>query len=238
MQSQRVEGVFDALRGTVVHLIACRIARPCAGLQTRSAGCVLSPILAMMPKVSTDTEVLFSAWSHGDLEARDALLERVYPQLKQLASRHLALETPGHTLNTTALVHEACITVLGDRLRQWQGRAQFFAFMSTVMRHILVDYARGVQAAKRQGDRVRVSLHDGLQEEQQDPTAILDLENALLQLTQHAPRLAQVAECRIFGGLTDAEVAEALATSERTAARDWQRARTWLRIALRESHDA
>jgi RNA polymerase sigma-70 factor, ECF subfamily len=192
----------------------------------------------MMSKAIADTESLFAAWNNGDFEARDALLERVYPELKLLASRYLAREAAGHTLNTTALVHEACFTVLGDRMRQWQGRAQFFAFMATVMRHILVNHARGGQAAKRQGGRLRVPLHDELKGENDDPTAILDLESALLKLTEHAPRLAQVAECRIFGGLSDAEVAEALAMSERTAARDWQRARAWLRVALREAYDA
>lgn len=184
----------------------------------------------------TTIEPLLRAWTAGDLAARDALLHQVYPDLKRIASRHLAHDATGHTLNTTALVHEAYVDLIGRDAPAWQGRAQFFAFMSTVMRHVLIDHARRRTADKRGGGAVRVALSDDLVggESATDLAAMLDLDAAFDHLAAHAPRLAQVAECRLFGGMTDAEIGEALATSERTAARDWQRARAWLRVALTE----
>ncbi|HET9066918.1 MAG TPA: sigma-70 family RNA polymerase sigma factor [Gemmatimonadales bacterium] len=184
----------------------------------------------------TTIEPLLRAWTAGDLAARDALLHQVYPDLKRIASRHLAHDATGHTLNTTALVHEAYVDLIGRDAPAWQGRAQFFAFMSTVMRHVLIDHARRRTADKRGGGAVRVALSDDLVggESATDLAAMLDLDAAFDRLAVHAPRLAQVAECRLFGGMTDAEIGEALETSERTAARDWQRARAWLRVALTE----
>lgn len=189
-----------------------------------------------MPIILSEIEPLLAAWSQGDHEARDALLAQVYPDLKRIASRHLSREVTGHTLDTTALVHEAFLDVLDDTAPEWQGRAQFFAFMSTVMRHVLVDHARARAAGKREGDRIRVALREDLLGEDPDPAELLDLEAALERLALHAPRLASVAESRIFGGMNDAEIGAAFGTSERTAARDWQRARAWLRVALDERH--
>jgi RNA polymerase sigma factor (TIGR02999 family) len=179
-------------------------------------------------------EPLLDAWSAGDEGARDTLLELVYPHLKRMASGKLQGEVAGHTLDTTALVHEACLDLLASDRPDWRGRAQFFAFMSTVMRRVLVDHARRKGAAKRGGGWGRVELADHLVGSDPDSAAILDLERALERLASHAPRMAQVAECRIFGGLNDAQVAEALGLSERTAAREWQRGRAWLRVALDE----
>jgi RNA polymerase sigma factor (TIGR02999 family) len=182
-----------------------------------------------------DIEPLLAAWSGGDEGARDQLMDVVYPHLKRMASRQLNSEAVGHTLNTTALVHEACIDLLRGDLPSWHGRAQFFAFMSTVMRRVLVDHARRRGAAKRGGDMIRVMLSEELMGRESGAEVILDLEAALERLAAQSPRMARVAVCRIFGGLSDAEVAEALGTSERTAAREWQRGRAWLRMALEES---
>jgi RNA polymerase sigma factor (TIGR02999 family) len=186
-------------------------------------------------KPSTETiEPLLDAWTAGDERARDQLLEVVYPHLKRMASGKLQGEAAGHTLDTTALVHEACVDLLASDRPDWRERAQFFAFMSTVMRRVLVDHARRKGAAKRGGGWGRVALGDHLVGSDPDISAILDLERALDRLGSHAPRMAQVAECRIFGGMNDAQVAQALGLSERTAAREWQRGRAWLRVALEE----
>jgi RNA polymerase sigma factor (TIGR02999 family) len=180
-------------------------------------------------------ERLLEAWSRGDADARDQLLELVYPHLKRMASGKLHGEVQGHTLQTTALVHEACLDLLEADHPSWEGRAQFFAFMSTVMRRVLVDHARRRGAAKRGGGWGRVLLSDDLVGQEAGIGEILDLERALERLAEHAPRMAQVAECRIFGGMNDLEVAQALGLSERTAAREWQRGRAWLRVALDEA---
>lgn len=179
-------------------------------------------------------ERLLQAWSSGDDRARDELLAMVYPHLKRMASRKLGGEAVGHTLDTTALVHEACVDLLEVDAPKWQGRASFFAFMSTVMRRVLVDHARRRGAAKRGGDWARVVLSDDLVGDEPGHDALLDLERVLNRLAEHAPRMARVVECRVFGGMTDAEVGEALGVSERTAAREWQRGRAWLRIALED----
>jgi RNA polymerase sigma factor (TIGR02999 family) len=186
-------------------------------------------------KPSTERiELLLDAWSAGDDGARDTLVELVYPHLKRMASGKLRGETVGHTLDTTALVHEACLDLLSSDRPEWRGRAQFFAFLSTVMRRVLVDHARRRGATKRGGDWGRVELGDHLVGSDPDFGTILDLERALARLAANAPRMAQVAECRIFGGMNDAQVAEALEVSERTAAREWQKGRAWLRVALEE----
>jgi RNA polymerase sigma factor (TIGR02999 family) len=186
-------------------------------------------------KLSTEhIEPLLEAWTTGDENARDTLLELVYPHLKRMASGKLRGEAVGHTLDTTALVHEACLDLLAGARPSWRGRAQFFAFMSTVMRRVLVDHARRKAAAKRGGGWGRVELADHLVGNGPVSTAILDLERALDRLASHSPRMARVAECRIFGGMNDGEVADALGVSERTAAREWQRGRAWLKVALEE----
>ena len=187
-----------------------------------------------LPLALPELESLLHEWSAGDIAARDQLFPMVYPELKRMASRHLGHEATGHTLDTTALVHEACLGLLGTDVPDWRGRAQFFAFMSMVMRHVLVDNARRRRAEKREGERVRVELHADLAGRMADPTALLDLEAALTRLGTHASRMAKVAECRLFGGMNDAEIAKALDVSERTAAREWQRGKAWLQLALEE----
>lgn len=187
-----------------------------------------------MPLSLAIVEPLLRRWSAGDTTARDQLLSLVYPDLKRLASRHLAGEAPGHTLETTALVHEAYADLLGRDAPAWQHRPQFFAFMSTVMRHVLVDHARRRNTSKRGGDLVRVVLREDLVGETVDLHEILDIELAFTRLAAHSERLAQVAECRLFGCMNDAEIAAALDSSERTIAREWQRARAWLRVAMNE----
>lgn len=187
-----------------------------------------------LPLALPELESLLQEWSAGDIAARDRLFPMVYPELKRMASRHLGRESVGHTLDTTALVHEACLGLLGADVPDWRGRAQFFAFMSMVMRHLLVDHARRRRAEKREGERVRVELRPDMAGRTSDPAALLDLETALTRLGGQSPRMAKVAECRLFGGMNDAEIAKALDVSERTVAREWQRGKAWLQLALEE----
>jgi RNA polymerase sigma factor (TIGR02999 family) len=174
---------------------------------------------------------LAERWSAGDEDAFDSLIELVYDDLRRIAHRHLRLERPDHTINTTALVHEAWMR-LGHQEGVWRSRAQFFAFTSSAMRHILIDYARRRRTAKRGGARVRVAVLDHMAVVDGQAADLLGLEQALTRLGEHSQRMVKVVECRFFGGLSAEETAEALDCSSRTVERDWTKARAWLRTAL------
>lgn len=185
-----------------------------------------------------DLAGLVDAWSAGDTEALDRLIDLVYNDLRAIAHRQLSGERDDHTLNTTALVHEAYLQLAGHTAPRWQGRARFFALLSRVMRHVLVDYARTRGAAKRGGGRVRVPLRDDSAVSDQELVELLAMDEALTRLAEKDERLARVVECRFFGGLTDAEIGEALDISERTVNRDWRRARAYLfRLLAAEPSD-
>ena len=175
-----------------------------------------------------DIPRLVQEWSEGSQQAFDRLVMLLYDDLRELAHAHLRRERTGHTLDTTALVHEAYVQLAGSTGPSWRGRPRFFAFLSRVMRHVLVDYARRRGAAKRGGNAVRVSLEDD--DVAREPAAVdmLALDEALGRLAEKDPQLANVVECRFFGGLTDAETAIALGVSERTVERHWQRSRAYL----------
>lgn len=186
-----------------------------------------------MTTPAEDLTQLLADWSGGDESAADRLMSLLYDPLREIAHRHLAKEAPGHTINTTALVHEAYIN-LADRTRlDWQDRAHFLAASSRVMRHVLIDYARSRGRAKRGGDRVRVPLRESsaaVDPESVDPESVdvLDLDRALDRLAEHDQQMARVVECRYFGGMTDEETGEALTVSARTVRRTWTRARAYL----------
>lgn len=186
-----------------------------------------------MTTPAEDLTQLLADWSGGDESAADRLMSLLYDPLREIAHRHLAKEAPGHTINTTALVHEAYIN-LADRTRlDWQDRAHFLAASSRVMRHVLIDYARSRGRAKRGGDRVRVPLRESsaaVDPENVDPESVdvLDLDRALDRLAEHDEQMARVVECRYFGGMTDEETGEALTVSARTVRRTWTRARAYL----------
>lgn len=171
---------------------------------------------------------LVEQWSEGDEVARDRLIELVYGDLRQIAHRHLKLDRADHTINTTALVHEAYLRLAHHQHGVWRSRAQFFAFASKAMRHILIDYARGQQAAKRGGTRIQVPLRDDLAAVDAEAADLLALDEALTLLADRSERMAKIVECRFFGGLSVAETAEALDMSERTIRREWARARAYL----------
>lgn len=165
----------------------------------------------------------------------DELLPSVYEELRELAHRRLRDEQLGHTLGTTALVHEAYLRLKPLDGGAWRDRAQFFALASKVMRHVLVDYARRRKAEKRGGALAPVTLDPDRHAIEPRLPEFLAVNEALDQLATLDDRLVRVVECRFFGGLSAAETAEALGTSQRTVERDWTRARAYLHEMLRES---
>lgn len=171
---------------------------------------------------------LVRRWSGGDEGAFNLLFDLVYDDLRRIARHHLSLGKRGGTLNTTALVHEAYLKLAGKGNGEWPGRSQFFAFCSKAMRRILIDYARQNSAAKRGGDRIRVTLTPDMAVSDTEITEILALDRALTALEAHDARMARIAECRFFGGLSVHETAEAISTSTRTVEREWARARVYL----------
>jgi len=160
--------------------------------------------------------------------AAESLFPLLYDELRRIAHRQLGLERPGHTLCTTALVHEAYMKLADQTRAQYASRAHFLAVAAQAMRRILVEYARKVGAAKRGGKWARLDLDqvDIPVEERAD--ALIALDGALERLTTLNPRLAQVVECRFFGGMTEEETAEALGVTDRTVRRDWIKAKGWL----------
>jgi len=157
------------------------------------------------------------------------VLPLVYDELRQLARRYMRRERPGHSLQATALVHEAYLRLLKDKRRPWRNRAHFFAIAASSMRQILVERARARGAAKRGGSRVRVSLGDVGAGEKDSPLDVLALDDALGRLAAFDPQLARIVELRFFAGLSLEEVAEALSSSVATVKRNWSVARAWLR---------
>lgn len=166
--------------------------------------------------------------SQGDREALDALVPLVYGELRRLAHQHLRREDYGHTLNTTALVHEAYLRLVDVNRVQWRDRAHFCAMASRMMRRILINYAKMRKRDKRGGQRAQVPLEDKHLVQSQDLDDLLALDQALTRLEESSERLCRVVECRFFGGLTLDETAEALGVSVGTVKHDWRLARVWL----------
>ena len=179
-----------------------------------------------------DITGLLRAWRAGDGRAFDALVPLVYDELRRVAHGQLGRERQGHTLGTTAVVHEAYFKLAGQKRVEWADRSHFFAVATQAMRRILVDYARRYRAEKRGGALERVSLSDAmLVEERAD--YLIALDEALCELAAVDERLGRVVECRFFGGLTEEETAQVLGVTARTVRRDWTRAKGWLNQALR-----
>jgi RNA polymerase sigma factor (TIGR02999 family) len=180
---------------------------------------------------------LLSAMAGGDPQAGSQLLPLVYDELRKLAAQRLAGETPGLTLQATALVHEAYLRLVGEgQGQQWGGRGHFFAAAAEAMRRILVDHARARGADKRGGRWNRVELADW-HNAAQPPEQVLALNEAVDRLSALAPQKAQLVTLRYFGGLSMEEAADALGVSLRTAERWWLFARSWLYAALLEDNE-
>jgi RNA polymerase sigma factor (TIGR02999 family) len=171
---------------------------------------------------------LLRAWGKGDLRARDDVLPLVYRELRRRAAGYLRRERPDHTLQPTALVHEAYLRLVGQDRVAWRNRAQFFGVAAQMMRRILVDHARAHKAAKRPGAALKVILDDRAGATNPRAWDLLALDEALNTLQSFDPRLSQIVELRYFGGLSEEAVADVLAISRSTVTREWQTARTWL----------
>jgi RNA polymerase sigma factor (TIGR02999 family) len=176
---------------------------------------------------------LLNAWSGGDEAALQQLSDHVYAELRLMARRHMRNERPGNTLQTTALVHEVYLRLVGVTRVESQQRAQFFAMAARMMRRILVDAARARTSHKRGAREVRADFNEGAVVSPQPDRAMLALDDALAAFAQIAPRQAKVVELRYFGGLKEEEIVEVLKVSPRTVRRDWEFARVWL---ARELH--
>ena len=171
---------------------------------------------------------LLQAWGRGDVQARDDLVPLVYRELKRKAAVYLRRERLDHTLQPTALVHEAFVRLIGQERVAWQNRAHFFGIAAQMMRRILVDHARRHQAAKRPGVTLKVALDDRIGAEHPRDCELLLLDQALEELTLIDPRQAQIVELRYFGGLSEQDAAAVLSLSRATVTREWQTARAWL----------
>jgi len=179
---------------------------------------------------SSDSEItgLLKAWSSGDEAALARLAERVYPELRTMARRHMKNERQAATLQTTALVNEVYLRLVDVTKVEWQQRAQFFAMAAQMMRHILVDAARARGADKRGGSAVSVNFDETVTLASAPNRSIIALDEALTAFARVAPRQAEVVELRYFGGLTEEEITAALKISPRTVRRDWNFAKAWL----------
>jgi RNA polymerase sigma factor (TIGR02999 family) len=171
---------------------------------------------------------LLQGWRGGDGKALDALLPLVYKELRRLAHFQLRNERADHTLQSSALVHEAYLRLVGANPPRWESRTHFFAIASQLMRQILVDYARQHRAAKRGGSACKVSLQDAMVMPRQTDIDVIALDDALQTLAKIDERQSRVVELRFFAGLSVEEISEALEVGSATVQRDWTAARAWL----------
>jgi RNA polymerase sigma factor (TIGR02999 family) len=172
---------------------------------------------------------LLSQWSNGDSSALDEAIPIVYDELRRLASEYMRGEAPGHVLQTTALVNEAYVRLLGRERVSCETRGQFFAVAAQIMRRVLVDYARGRKRVKRGQGAIPLSLESVAVLADDRTEQVIAIHEALDKLSTFDPRKARVFELRYFGGMTVDEAAEALSVSPVTVARDWRMAKLWLR---------
>lgn len=181
-----------------------------------------------MAQTSQNVTQLLIGWSNGDKQALDALLPVVYEELRKQAARYLRRERVGHTLQTTALIHEAYLKLVDQKNVHWQNRAHFFGIAAQLMRRILVDHARTKKRAKRGGSDIRVSFNDANLLAPSRNLDIVALDKALTRLNEIDEQQSRIVELRFFSGLTVAETAEVLGISPATVKRDWSMAKAWL----------
>jgi RNA polymerase sigma factor (TIGR02999 family) len=181
---------------------------------------------------TADTAQLLEDARTGDRRAADQLLALVYGELRALAGQLLRRERPDHTLDATALVHEAYLKLVDQTRVAWQDQAHFFAIAAQAIRRILVDHARGHRRHKRGGGRAKLALDEGLVASYEQAADLVALDEALAQLGRRDPQRARIVEMRFFAGLTIEETAAVLEVSASTVERDWRYARAWLYRAL------
>jgi RNA polymerase sigma factor (TIGR02999 family) len=167
-------------------------------------------------------------WGNGDQQALEKLTPLVYQELKRLAARYLRRERREHTLQSTALVHEAWLRLIDQKQVHWQNRAQFFGIAAEMIRRILIDHARGRQAAKRGDGAIKLSLDDALAAPNRRDLDLVALDDALRDLGKLDPQQSRLVELRFFAGLSIEESAEVLGISPATVKREWTAAKAWL----------
>lgn len=177
---------------------------------------------------------LLEEWRDGDERALHRLMPLVYEELRRIAHRQLYRQRTGHTLNTTALVHEAYLRLVDQAQAEWTDRTHFFALAARAMRHILVDYARSHSRAKRGGGWRRITLDEKLLTIEQQADLVMALDEALIRLSRLNERIGRVVECRFFAGMNEIETAAVLGVTTRTVRRDWVKAKLWLYAELAE----
>ena len=172
------------------------------------------------------------AWREGDAAALEQLIPAVYQELRRMAERYLRSECSGHTLQPTALVHEAYLRLIDQTRVEWQNRAHFFGVAAQMMRRILVDHAKTKQRVKRGGNAVNLSLEEALDYGQDRAAELIALDDALHALATFDSRKSRVVELRYFGGLSVEETAQVLEIAPKTVTRDWNMAKAWLNQQL------
>ena len=168
------------------------------------------------------------AWSKGDDAALEQLIPAVYQELRRMADHYLRGEDSGHSLQPTALVHEAYLRLIDQTKVEWQNRAHFFGVAAQMMRRILIDHAKAKHRVKRGGTAVKVMLDENVNFTQERASELLALDDALESLARMDERKSRIVELRYFGGLTVEETAEVLGISDKTVMRDWNLAKAWL----------
>jgi RNA polymerase sigma factor (TIGR02999 family) len=186
----------------------------------------------MEENVDGELTAILAQWTAERPEPPPQLLALVYRDLRRIAAGYMRRERPDHTLQATALVHEAYLRVFHGEPFRWENRRHFFSTVSRTMRRILIDYARNRKAEIHGGDLIRVGLEDITVIAEQRPARLIDLDRALEELERLQPRQAEVVELRWFVGITEKEIAETLGVSEKTVQNDWSFARVWLQHRL------
>jgi RNA polymerase sigma factor (TIGR02999 family) len=181
---------------------------------------------------SADVTQILLDWSKGDNAAPEKLMPLVYDELRRLARNYLARERADHTLQATALVHEAYLRLADETRLSWKDRAHFYGIAARLMRQILVDHARAHRAAKRGGLEKKLSLDEARELPTKNDVDLVELNGALESFAQDYPRKSEVVELKFFGGLDAKEISEVLQVSEKTVLRDWNFAKLWLCRAL------
>ena len=181
-----------------------------------------------MAALTEEITQLLMNWSQGDKAALDQLVPLVYPELRRLAKRHMARESPEHTLQTSALINEAYLKLIDQQSVPWQNRSHFFAVAAQVMRHILIDHARRQHYDKRGAGAQHIPLDEAAIVQQGRAAQLVALDEALNALADLDPRRSQIIELRFFGGLSAEEIAEVMKISPATVQREWQAAKAWL----------
>jgi RNA polymerase sigma-70 factor, ECF subfamily len=187
---------------------------------------------------TSEVSQLLKHWGQGDVSALEKLIPLVYDELRKMAHYQMARENPGHTLQTTALVNEVYLRLLGAVKVSWQDRAHFLALSAKLMRRVLVDHARGRGRVKRGGSMIKMSLDDSLAVPVGQDANIIALDDALSSLATVDTRKAKTVELRFFGGYSVEETAKILNVSVRTVMNDWKFAKIWLLRSLQKDFPA